>query len=165
MYVYIARQPIFDTQKRVFAYELLFRQSQGLYLGQLSGDRATTSLLSSTFLTEGIERIAGNKPCFINFTENLLLKEIAPSFPKTKIIVEILEDVSPTPEVIAACRHLSELGYILALDDFVYQKNLLPLIALANIIKIDYRLLAGDEIERMLYRLTRFNLKFLAEKI
>lgn len=165
MHVHIARQPIFDTHKKTFAYELLFRQSQGLHLGEMSGDRATTSLLSTAFLTEGIEKIAGSRPCFINFTQNLLLKEIAPTFPKTKIIIEILEDVPPTPEVIAACKHLSELGYILALDDFVYEKNLLPLIELANIIKIDYRLSDGGEIERMLHRLARFNLKFLAEKI
>ncbi len=67
--------------------------------------------------------------------------------------------------MVAACRRLSELGFILALDDFTDQKNLLPLVELANSIKIDYRLSAGEEIERMLYRLARFNFKFLAEKI
>lgn len=165
MDVHIARQPVFDAHKKLFAYELLFRQTMGLHLGELSGDRATTSLLSTAFLTEGIEKIAGNKPCFINFTENLLLKEIAPSFPKNKIIVEILEDVQPTPEVVAACRNLSQLGYILALDDFVYAKHLLPLVELANIIKVDYRLSSPQEIERLLYKLSRFNIKYLAEKI
>jgi c-di-GMP-related signal transduction protein len=67
MEVHIARQPIFDIHKKLFAYELLFRQTMGLRLGELSGDRATTSLLSTAFLTEGVETIAGNKPCFINF--------------------------------------------------------------------------------------------------
>src|SRR5665647_2447925 len=111
MYVYIARQPIFTAKKKLFAYELLFRQTLGLHLGELSGDRATTSLLSTTFLTEGIEKVAGNKLCFINFTENLLLKEIAYTFPKNAFVVEILEDVLPTPEVMAACTKLSKLGY------------------------------------------------------
>ena len=110
MDVYIARQPIFDAHKKIFAYELLFRQSQGLHLGELSGDRATTSLLSTAFLTEGIEKIAGNRPCFINFTQNLLLQEIAPTFPKNKIIIEILEDVKATPEVVAACRRPLGVG-------------------------------------------------------
>jgi EAL and modified HD-GYP domain-containing signal transduction protein len=165
MDVHIARQPIFDIHKKLFAYELLFRQTLGLRLGELSGDRATTSLLSTTFLTEGIEKIAGNKPCFINFTKNLLIREIAASFPKNKIIVEILEDVPPTVDVLEACRTLSQQGYILALDDFIFAKNLIPLVELVNIIKIDYRLSTTDEIERTLYRLARFNLKFLAEKI
>lgn len=165
MYVHIARQPIFDAHKRLFAYELLFRQTLGLNLGELSGDRATTSLLSTAFLTEGIEKIAGSKPCFINFTKNLLVKEIANFFPKNKVIVEILEDVPPTDEVMGACRSLSQLGYLIALDDFVFKKNLLPLIEIANIIKFDYRLSTSDEIERTFYRLAHYDLKFLAEKI
>ena len=165
MEVHIARQPIFDIHKKLFAYELLFRQTMGLRLGELTGDRATTSLLSTAFLTEGVETIAGNKPCFINFTKDLLVKEIAASFPKNRVIVEILEDVPPSPDVLAACRSLSQQGYILALDDFVYAKELLPLIELVNIIKIDYQLLPPDQIERTFHRLARFHLKFLAEKI
>lgn len=165
MYVHIARQPIFNANKRLFAYELLFRQTLGLGLGELSGDRATTSLLSTTFLTEGIDKVAGNKPCFINFTKELLVRQIASSFPKDKLIIEILEDVPPTPEVLEACRSLVELGYTLALDDFVYDKRYLPLIEFISIIKMDYRLSTTNEIERVLYRLSHFKLKFLAEKI
>ena len=165
MDVYIARQPIFTKNKRVYAYELLFRCTMGECLGQVSGDRATTSVLSSAFLTEGIEKISGSKPCFINFTEGLLTRDIAVFFAKTKIVIEILEDVEPTEKVIEACRTLSEKGYLIALDDFVYKRKLEPLIALADIIKIDFRLSTMDEIERMLYRLSRHRLKFLAEKI
>ena len=165
MHVYIARQPIFNAHKELFAYELLFRQTLGLKLGTLSGDRATTSLLSTAFLTEGIEKISGNKPCFINFTKDLLVKEIARAFPKNKIVVEILEDVPPTPDVIEACRTLSQLGYTIALDDFVYRENLLPLIEVADIIKLDYRISTADEIERIFYRLAHFDLKYLAEKV
>ena len=165
MYVYIARQPIFDAHKKLFAYELLFRQTLGLNLGELTGDRATTSLLSTTFLTEGIEKIAGNKICFINFTKNLLVKEIANVFPKNKIVVEILEDIPASSEVMEACLKLSQLGYLIALDDFVFRKDLMPLIELANIIKLDYRLSTTDEIERIFYRLKHLKLKFLAEKV
>ncbi len=165
MDVYIARQPIFTLNKRLHAYELLFRESMGVKLGDVDGNRATTSLLSSTFLTEGIEKISAGKPCFINFTEQLLGKDIAAFFPKTKIVVEVLEDVEPTAKVIASCTKLSEQGYQIALDDFVYKKKLDPLIELADIIKIDFRLSTIDEIERMLYKLSRYQLKFLAEKV
>ena len=165
MDVYIARQPIFTKNKRVYAYELLFRQSMGQNLGQVSGDRATTSVLSSAFLTEGIEKISGGRPCFINFTEELLGRDVAGFFAKTKIVIEILEDVEPSKKVIEACRTLSERGYLIALDDFVYTRKLEPLIELADIIKVDFRLSTMDEIERMLYRMSHHQLKFLAEKI
>jgi len=137
----------------------------GARLDQVTGERATTSVLSSAFLTEGIEKISDNKPCFINFTQWLLGRNIADFFPKNKIIVEILEDVEPSEEVLAACRSLSAKGYLIALDDFVYEKKLIPLIELADIIKVDFRLSTMTEIERMLYRLSRYSLKFLAEKI
>jgi len=163
--VFIARQPIFTPNKRVYAYELLFRESMGVKLGQVDGNRATTSVLSSAFLTEGIEKISGNKPCFINFTQCLLGKDIADFFPKTKIVIEILEDVEPTDSVIEACRLLSDKGYLIALDDFVYARKFEPLLELADIIKLDFRLSSMDEIERMLYRMSRYELKFLAEKI
>ncbi|MGI6655875.1 MAG: EAL and HDOD domain-containing protein [Desulfobulbus sp.] len=165
MFSQIARQPIFNQRKSVYAYELLFRQSMGRTLGEIDGDQATSSLLSSAFLMEEITQISGGKPCFVNFTENLLLQEIAPSFPKEQIVIEILEDVTPSPEVIAACRSLSEQGYTLALDDFVYRSDLTPLIEVADIIKVDYRLSSPEEIVRMLERLAPFNLDFLAEKV
>ena len=165
MYVHIARQPIFNVHKQLFAYELLFRQTLGLKLGELSGERATSSLLSTSFLTEDIDRIAGNHPCFVNFTADLLVRGLPGAFPSDRIIVEVLEDVHPTPEVIEACRNLCDRGYLLALDDFVYDDALLPLIELAGIIKIDYRLTPAAEIEALICRLAPYRLKFLAEKI
>ena len=165
MYVHIARQPIFNVHKQLFAYELLFRQTLGLKLGELSGERATSSLLSTSFLTEDIDRIAGTRPCFVNFTEDLLVRGVPGAFPSDRVIVEVLEDVQPSPEVIAACRDLRDRGYLLALDDFVYSDSLLPLIELAGIIKIGYRLTSAAESEALICRLAPYRLKFLAEKI
>ncbi len=161
----IARQPIFNAQRHLFAYELLYRGDEALSLMNVGGDRATSSLLVSSFLTEGLEKISGNKPCFVNFTEELLLENIAESFPNTNIVVEILEDVKPTETVIAACKKLKNLGYNLALDDFIYQKSLQPLIELADIIKIDFCLCSMAEIQDTLRYLGKYKLDFLAEKV
>ncbi len=165
MDTFIARQPILNQHKRLFAYELLYRGK--LMAGQpgFDGDQATSSLLTGAFLTEGLETISNNKPCFINFTQELLIKNIPAVFPKTKIVVEILEDVQPTEEVITVCRNLKEQGYTLAMDDFVYAENLKPLIELADIIKIDFRLTPVDIIHETLSVLSRYKLKFLAEKV
>lgn len=165
MDIFIARQPIFTAHRKLHAYELLYRGHKDATLTSVNGERATTSLLSSAFLTEGIEVISGTKPCFINFTEDLLVKRIPLSFPKNKIVVEVLEDVRPTAAVIEACQILVNQGYTLALDDFIYHKGLDPLIELAEIVKIDFRLTPVDTIHKTLYHLRRFKLKLLAEKI
>ncbi len=161
----IARQPIFNVHRRLFAYELLYRGTNSLSLDNMGGDRATSRLLTSSFLTEGLEEISGNKPCFINFTEELITKNIAENFPKNKIVIEILEDVEPSAAVIAACKRLKQKGYTLALDDFVYAKKFLPLLELADIIKFDLLITPLNTLHPILYKLRGFNLKYLAEKI
>lgn len=165
MDTFIARQPIFNLHRRLFAYELLYRGSGETELNNVSGNRATSTLLTSAFFTEGLEKLTNSKPAFINFTEDLLLRNIPLNFPKTKIIVEILESVRPTTEIIEACKNLKKKGYILALDDFDYDKGLMPLIELVDIIKFDFHLTKPDEMQRIFRKLEHFDIEYLAEKI
>lgn len=165
MDLFIARQPIFTVHKKLFAYELLYRGTKTSSLSNTSGNKATTSVLSSAFLTEGIEKISGLRPCFINFTRDLLLQNLPASFPKKLIVVEILEDVPPTAEIVEICKKLRDDGYTIALDDFVYDSSLEPLLSIADIIKFDFLLTPVDSLQKTLYRLSRYKLKYLAEKV
>jgi c-di-GMP-related signal transduction protein len=165
MDAFVARQPIFHGSKKLFAYELLFRTGMSNAFPGIDGGIATSSLLSSSFFTVGIERISGGKLVFINFTEELLRRRVPTLFSKSEIVVEILEDVQPTEEVIEACRDLQQKGYLLALDDFVFRDNLQPLIDMARIIKIDFRLTPLEEIAEMLKRIKGGRCRLLAEKI
>jgi len=165
MDVYVARQPIFDSHQKLFAYKLLINQISGSGPEEPNGDRATSSLLTTAFLTEGIEKIAGSTPCCISFTENLLLQQVAAAFPKNRLIIDIPADVPASAEVLEACRALSHQGYILALDDSFCKKERLPLLELANIIKFDCKVSTWGAIERTMHRLAPFNLKFLAERV
>jgi len=161
---FIARQPILNIDKKLYAYELLYRGAPGHLLGQVSGEQATASLLSSTFLTGDIQVITNNRLCFINFTEDLLKSNLPLNFPKTRIVVEILEDVEPTPKVVSICRRLKDNGYTLALDDFVFQKKYEPLLELVKFVKIDIRLTPLNTLVRTLNHLNHYRVKLLAEK-
>lgn len=165
MDVFVARQPIFDQNKQLFAYELLFRSGASNVFPEIDGEIATSNLLSSSFFTVGIDRISAGKKVFINFTEELLLQGTAEMFPAEKIIVEVLEDVTPSEEVVDSCKRLVDKGYTLALDDFVYYRKLEPLIELAEIIKIDFRHTSTEAIRRMVEDLKSCNCRLLAEKI
>ncbi len=162
---YIARQPIFNAHLKLFAYELLYRGKDLIFPEGMNGDQATTKLLSSVFLTRDMEEMSKQRPCFINFTEKLLEKNIPAAFPKNKVIVEILETVSPTEKVINVCKSLHKKGYILVLDDFEYRPDLIPLLKLAKIVKIDYRATNLDERLKLITRLRPYNVKLLAEKV
>ena len=165
MDVFVARQPIFDRLRHVYAYELLFRSGMSNAFPGVDGDEATSSLLSSSFFTVGIEQIASGHKAFINFTEDMLVQGVPAMFPRDCVVVEVLEDVRPTEDVISACRELVRKGYLLALDDFVYQDNLVPLIELAAIIKVDFRLTPLAQIKDMVATLKQYPCRLLAEKI
>lgn len=166
MDAFLARQPIFDKKKSLFAYELLFRDSLANYVPkEIDGDAATSRLLSSGLLTMGVDRITGGSRAFINFTQNLLIKGIPLLFHPETTVVEVLEDVEPTPDVIRACKDIAAKGYVLALDDFVFKEDLKPLIDVANIIKFDFRMTSAQEIRYYMQRLPVGRVKLLAEKV
>lgn len=82
MQLYVARQPILDRKKNLYAYELLFRDGLTNYFPVIDGDEATSKVLSSSFFTMGLEKITGGKLAFINFTKNLLYEETPVVSPK-----------------------------------------------------------------------------------
>ena len=169
MEVNVARQPIFNRKKQLVGYELLFRDNpfqSDTNLLPVDGDSKTSTLLANTFFSIGIERLLGEKLGFINFTRNLLLDKFPLLLPKETIVVEILEDIEPDSSLVDACRDLAEKGYTLALDDFVYNPEIAPLIELAKIIKFDFLLSSNEEITHCLQYLPENNKPtLLAEKI
>ncbi len=165
MKTYIARQPIFTSDKKIYAYELLFRDSMANFFPDVDGNHATSRLLSNTFFTSDIEHITGGKRAFINFTRELLGQKIPLLFPPAITTVEILEDVTADETIIERCQELSSEGYLIALDDFEYREELDPLIDLSNIIKIDFMKSSEEEIRDYLSRFSAKNIKFLAEKV
>ncbi|MFC0477923.1 hypothetical protein ACFFHF_22295 [Robertmurraya beringensis] len=70
MEVFVARQPIFNQEEGIVAYELLYRNNHINEFPNIDGDRATTELIINSFLNIGIDALSEGRPCFINFTEN-----------------------------------------------------------------------------------------------
>jgi EAL and modified HD-GYP domain-containing signal transduction protein len=165
MDVHVARQPILLRDQRLFGYELLFRGGATNAFPGIDGDTATSSVLTDSFLTIGMDRLAGNKPVFINFTRELLLKKIPTLFPPKKLVVEILEDLQPDPDLIDACRQITAAGYQMVLDDFVYRPELEPFMALASIIKIDVRISEMLQIKEIIKKTAFSKIRLLAEKV
>jgi len=165
MDIYVARQPIFDIKKCIFGYELLFRADMANFFPEIQGDSATSKLLSNSFFNIGIEKIAGSNLAFINFTQELLLKQLPLMFSQDRLVVEILEDVQPDKDVIEACQEIALNGYIIVLDDFFYKPSLEPLIEVADIIKIDIKATPLEEVGDLVKKMTERGVDLLAEKV
>jgi len=165
--VFVGRQPIFDAKLSVYAYELLFRSApdKNSSSGMIDGDSATTQTIINTFVEIGLDKLVRNKLAAINLTENFLLQENKIPFSNKQVILEILEDVPVTPELVVAVQKLVNAGYIIALDDYVYNSEHAPLINLAKIIKIDLQALNKQELINHVEELRKFDVKLLAEKV
>jgi len=162
---FIARQPIFDTKGRVYAYELLFRSGLHNYFDCDDQDHAAASVIANSNLLFNLEEMTGGTKAFINCTRKVLVEDLMETLPRQLAVVEVLEDIEPDDAIIAACQRLKNQGYILALDDFVYHENFEPLLDLADIIKVDFLLSDVAEQERLAKTMIPRGIKMLAEKV
>jgi EAL and modified HD-GYP domain-containing signal transduction protein len=161
---YVARQPIFDREKRVFGYELLFRNGvENAFVGG-DLDMASRATLDRSVLM-GIDMLCDGKRAFVNCTRDTLIKGLVTLLPPTSTVVEILEGVPADPDVMAAVQRLKESGYMIALDDFVTNDAREPLAELADIIKVDLKLTSLEERLAMVKRYGPWKRRMLAEKV
>lgn len=165
MDVFIARQPIFDRKQQVYGYELLYRLGTDNFYPGSDGDRATAEVIANSFLLIGMEPLTCGKRAFINFTGNLLKNEIPALLPKDSVAIEILENIDVDQSIVDACQKLKRLGYSLVLDDFVLNDKYLPLIKLADIIKIDFFESTTPQTIAAIRRFGTGNVQLLAEKV
>jgi c-di-GMP phosphodiesterase len=160
---YVARQPILDLRGRVHAYELLFRSGpEQVFRGD--GDLATRTMLDNTLIF-GLEQLTGGLTAFVNCTREALTDQLVDVLPPSMFVLEILENIDPTPEVVDACRRLKKAGFRLALDDFIWKPGFDALVELADYIKVDFTLSGAEERQNLVKRLKGAPVALLAEKI
>ena len=165
--VLMARQPIFDREQNVVAYELLYRTEQSpdqAYI-PICGSTATSQVILNVYTSISESGETKQVPAFINLTQQLLVDGNIPDLPRNKVVIEILEDVEVNDELIEAVRKLRDDGYRIALDDFIYDEKFTPLLELANIVKVDVLGMSVAEIEQQVKRLRPYKVTLLAEKI
>lgn len=165
--IFIGRQPILDRQHRLFAYELLFRSGEQKNAANVQDDLgATANVINRAFAELGVEQALGPYKGFINCDADLLLSDMLEILPTDKIVLEVLETVEITPEIVARCTELKARGFTLALDDFVdYADKWKPLLDLIEIVKVDLMPLSRAQLAEVTGQLKRWPLSLLAEKV
>lgn len=139
--IFVARQPIFNSDQSVYGYELLFRSShdqEGME-PWVDLDYASGKTVSDAFMIFGMETLTGGGKAFVNFTQKHLEDEVPALFPKENLVVEILENVEPGEKLTDACLKLKKQGYRVALDDYLPTTGNASLKAVADIIKVDFK--------------------------
>jgi EAL and modified HD-GYP domain-containing signal transduction protein len=160
---YVARQPIMDLRGRVHGYELLFRNGpEEMFCAD--GQAATRTMIDNTVLF-GLSNLTSGLPAFMNCTEEALTSDMVHMLPPSMTVLEILETIEPSPALFRACCQLKSAGYRLALDDFVWRRELDSLVELADYIKVDFLLTDRAERRSLLNRLRGVTVALVAEKV
>jgi c-di-GMP-related signal transduction protein len=163
--VFIGRQPILDRQQAISGYELLFRNGQTASADVVDDVQATASVMVNALSNMGVKRLIGEKKGFINVDAGILKSGIIELLPKENSVLEILETVELTGEVVNQCRKLKREGYHFALDDFVYHESATPMFEIVDYVKVDVMLNSRNDIGAVVHALKRYPLTLLAEKV
>lgn len=164
--VSVGRQPIFSKNQQLFAYELLHREGGNSNSANVvDGDIATANVLTNAIVEIGLDRLVGDALAFVNFTRTFLDGTTPIPLEHERLVVEVLESESIDENLVEGVANLSEAGYRIALDDFVYSSQWDPLLRIADIVKIDVLSMTEKEVINQVQLLRRFDIALLAEKV
>ena len=158
---YLGRQPILDNKRQVYGHELLFRAGPE---NTFSGDdeEATRQVIDNCLM---LMPEAKHGLSFVNCTQKALLSGIVRLLPPSSTVLEVLETIEPTRELMECIHTLKNHGYRFALDDFSPDASRLPLVECADYIKIDF-LDSDATVRRRIYEMaSACKVRFIAEKV
>ena len=165
MQTFVARQPIIDREKNLVGYELLFRDSLKNAFPNIDANEATSKLLTGSHFHLGLDSFTDQYPAFINFPELSILVRVPEILPKEQVVIELLEDIQPTPELVTVCQELVKQGYRIALDDFAYKEEWKPILPYIDIIKVDVLQSSPRELFEIKKLKLDYSFDLLAEKV
>ncbi len=165
MYSYVARQPIFNRQQKTVGYELLFRDGEANAFPDVDLNTATCRLIVENYFAGGQNKALSSGRSFINFPQQSLESLVPTMLPKEQIVVEVLESCEPTDALFSAIQRLKQLGYIIALDDFVPSARWRRFLPLVHIVKLDLFQMTVTEACAFVVANRSRKIRFLAEKV
>lgn len=165
---YLARQPIFDRDLNIVGYELLFRSgpsSPNATLGApLDPDEMTIRVLEAAE-NIGWNTVIGDGDAWVNSSYRLIDGVIPINLPPERVVLEVLETVSPTPEVVEGIVAHAIAGRKIALDDFVFGPQADRLLDVSTVVKLDLKMFDPPQFVNRVQLCKDAHLLVLAEKV
>lgn len=164
--VFLGRQPILDRNQNLVAFELLFRAGEINEANVTNDVHASASVMVNAYGQLGIQRVLGQQRGFINISTELLMSDAILLLPSNHIVLELLESIEITDQVIKRCLELKQMGYHLALDDVIEidsrTEQMLPIV---NVVKLDVLAIDEAKLKGIINTLRRWPVILLAEKV
>jgi len=163
---FLARQPILNRCQRLVGYELLFRDARTAESAEFRNDAAATATVIAHASELGMGQVVGDQLAFVNVDEVGLMSDFIRFLPHDKVILEILETVEATPEILERIRELKRAGFRFALDDVIGEtEDVQKLQPLCDVIKVDIKQMKPGTLPALARVLKNPKQKLLAEKV
>ncbi len=143
---YITMQPIFDTNNKTFAYEILGQNMQKA----IDAPESCVSLFDYSIDSIGLDSLTGNERYIIGLNTNFLNEKLAQSLPKSAFIILISERDPKNIRNMESHKKLKALGFSLALDNAHKYKERSDLTEMADYMMVDFNELSSEGHIRLL---------------
>jgi len=164
--IFVARQPIYDRELSVFAYDLLFSSGEADAANtEIDSEAATSTVIVNTFANMGLTDLVGSRPAAMTVSKSFLLDAGSLQLPADRLILELHREVQADDEVLVALTELKMRGYTIALDDFAGSPGREPLIQIADIVKLDVQTLGQQELWQQCGPLQEIGAKLVAKRV
>lgn len=162
----LARQPIFNKDLNVVAYELLYHPLQNHEVIKfLADDQDACQALISNFTTVFDSGSLKTLPAFINIAADFIRTESLPSLMHHNLVVEVEKTAPHTPDFLNRLNQCVDAGYRIALNDFKFSDEYGAILRMAQIIRIDIKSRTTEDLNNHLQNLLPYNLTLLAEQV
>ena len=167
MFAFIARQPILNRDKEVFAYELSFRDGKNNCYPNVERDEATTKLIAKNYQTLGLDDISCSKKSLINFQSETLMSGLPASLDPENVVVELVTGRSDDSSLLDLCKHVKTMGYKIALHDQDCRLKLSwnELLPYVDMLKVNSNYENLDFLAKNVNRFIDANVQMIADKV
>jgi len=165
MFAFIARQPILDRNKEVFAYELFFRDGKNDCYPNVERDEATTKLIAKNYQTLNLDDISCSKKSFINFQSETLMGGLPASLDPENVVVELVTGRNEDNGLLDMCKHVKNMGYKIALEDCRLEPSWDEFIPYVDMLKVNSNHENLNFFAKNVNRFIDANVQLIADKV
>ena len=168
--LYISKQKIIDTNKHLFANELIFKDASRRRVGFSNSLKSTAKLIINSISSSELNKlIASSSKAFINVDETTLTRGILDVLDKERFILNILEDIILSEEVIKKIVAYKKKGFLFSLEHFDSSARMLikfqRLFNYIDIIKMDIITSEFENMQKVMNKFKKTRIKLLAQGI
>ncbi|MBU1690753.1 MAG: HDOD domain-containing protein [Gammaproteobacteria bacterium] len=163
--IFLGLKLILDKRQHLVAYELLFSSGELNAAHFLDNTQATSQAINDAFSRFEIGEALAGYECLIKVRQELLMSDAIEILSQHRVTLELLETGVVDLPLIERCRELKEMGFDLALDDYVNDGTFDPLLDDVDIVIIDITQQDWPSTLGIVSKLRNYPVRLLAEKV